>query len=225
MSKFPLIGKNVLVIYGDQKDHYKKLNVASGILVSIDALTNDKKEAKPEVTLNLSGVTQKIDGVLLVTLYSKKLQEQEKKQTPPLVQSNSPPVINLSVDDIQVYLKSKDASDHINVYQFLKQADDTWKTVEFKVPDKYFKLLKLELINMKATFQLLYWDINKAKSNSKKETRTVDGIFALYNPRDLMAISGGKLFKKKYVKTKTKTRSSRLKKHKKNRKTKRHYYK
>jgi hypothetical protein len=48
MSKFPLIGKNVLVIYGNQKDHYRKLSIASGILVSINALTNEKKEAKPK---------------------------------------------------------------------------------------------------------------------------------------------------------------------------------
>jgi hypothetical protein len=218
MSKFPLIGKNVLVIYGNQKDHYRKLSIASGILVSINALTNEKKEAKPEVTLNLSGITQKFDGILLVTLYSKKLQEQEKKQTPPPDPSQQSPVINLSVDDIQVYLKSKDASDHISVYKFLKQDDDNWQTVEFNVPDKYFKLLKLEVINMKAMFQLLYWDTQKAKSNSKKETQTVDGIFALYNPKDLMSQTAGKLLKKKY----TKRRSTRSKK---SRKTKRRYRK
>jgi hypothetical protein len=71
---------------------------------------------------------------------------------------------------------------------------------------------------MKAMFQLLYWDTQKAKSNSKKETQTVDGIFALYNPKDLMSQTAGKLLKKKY----TKRRSNRSKK---SRKTKRRYRK
>jgi len=220
MSIFPLIGKNVLVIYGNQKDHYNKLSVASGILLSINALTNEKKEAKPEVTLQSSNGKLKIDGVLLVTLYSKKLQEQEKEQTPSSDTSQNHSAINLTVDNIQVYLKSKHASNHINVYQFSKQQDDSWKTNEFTVLGKYFKLLKIEVINMKATFQLLYWDTEKAKSNSKKETTTVDGIFALYNPRDLIAKSGGKLFKNKYIKTK-----KRFKKTRKIRKTRRQHRK
>ena len=162
-------------------------------------------------------------GFFWLHYIQKHYKNRKKKQTPtpdPYQKSSS---INLSVDDIQVYLKSKNIADHINVYQFLKQKDDNWKTVEFTVTGKYFKLVKIEVINMKATLQLLYSDINKAKSNSKKETKKIDGIFALYNSIDLNAPSGGKLLKKKYIKTKR--RSTSLKKHKKNRKTKRHYYK
>jgi hypothetical protein len=205
MSKFPLIGKNVLVIYGKQENQFKELYVAGGKMVSFDSMINDKKEAFTQVTLQLLGVKYKIDNVLLITLYSKELKKQEKEQTP---QTNSqttktPQSVNLSADDVQLYLKSDKASDFISVYQLNKKLEP----VQFTVPEKYFKLLSLKIIVTQATFQMMYLDKIKA-THAKKETKVVENIFALFNPRDLYEQSAGKLWhSKKRSKRRTKRRT------------------
>ena len=191
MSKFPLIGKNVLVIYGKQDNHFKELYVESGILKGLK---------KDEVTLQKLGVKKVLNGIILVTLYSKKLQEKEQMlQT----EDPMPQKINLSADDIQSYLKSTDIATNMYVYNYnLNHYSLTKGAIpeRFTVPEKYFKLLSLNIITKKATFQLLYLDMDKAKKNSKKETLVVEDIFALFNPKDFNEQTAGKLWRKKRTK-------------------------
>ena len=212
MSKFPLIGKNVLVIYGKQETQFKELYVAGGKMVSLNSMINDKKEAFTQVTLQLLGVKYKIDNVLLITLYSKELKKQEKEQTPQTDNqtTKTPQSVNLSADDVQLYLKSDKASDFISIYQLNKKLEP----VQFTVPEKYFKLLSLKIIVTQATFQMIYLDKTKA-SHAKKETKVVENIFALFNPKDLYEQSAGKLRRtikrsKRHTKRRSKKGTKRL---------------
>jgi len=220
MSKFPLIGKNVLVVYGNQKTHYETLYISDGILLSYDVFKNQKKESFVSVKLSLNNVEQKIDGVLLITLYSKQLQDvnaeklkaekdfllQQEQSNNEVKTSKMPNQCLLSVKDIQIYLQSIDSLSKGVISIYLLDKDSNVN--EYTDPGKFFKLLSLNVVLMQASIQSLWLDKTKSRT-SKPEIKEIQNVFSIFNLNDLNLQLAGKKYKKytkKYKKYKKHTK-------------------
>jgi hypothetical protein len=234
MSKFPLIGKNVLVIHGDKKTNYIPLQVSEGILLSYDVLKNQKKDSFISVKLSLNNVEQTIEGVLLITFYSKKLQEEnaeklkaDKEFKLQQQQANNPIKNNeiqntcvLSIDEVQKYLKSIDSLSKGIISIYLLDKDSNLN--EYKEDGKFFKILSLNPILMQATIQSLWFDKAKSRSSSTPDIKPTQNILSIFNINDLntpqQRAAGkknkkrSKKFKKKYTKKHKKRTKKNVKK-------------
>jgi hypothetical protein len=211
MSNFPLIGKNVLVIHGDIKTKYNDLYVSDGILLSYDALINEKKESILSVKLNTNGVDQSIEGVLLITLYSTNLQEvnakklkeeedfkeQQGKYDNSVQTSKTPKKCILSIKDIKTYLQSTDTPDKGLIVIYV--LDEKLNVKPYIEPGKFFKLLSLNIDLTEATIQTFLFDKEKAKT-TKPEIKPIENIFSIFNPIDLTPQTAGKKYFKKHSK-------------------------